>query len=173
MALSSNQHGFTLIEFIVVMIVLGILVLGGVFGLRQVVDGYGLARDNSVSTQKVQNALDRMVIELSHVTSNSNGTRYNITAGTAGSISYTANFGGADENHTIDQNGSLIRLDTDDSLVLTDQVTANGLQFSYLDGNGNAVNATDTTMRLIGIALTVQVTPGVTRTFNARVALQQ
>jgi len=173
MALSSNQHGFTLIEFIVVMIVLGILVLGGVFGLRQVVDGYGLARDNSVSTQKVQNALDRIVIELSHVTSNSNGTRYNITAGTPGSISYTANFGGANENHTIDQNGNLVRLDTNDGLVLTNQVTVNGLQFSYMDGNGNTVAATATNMRLIGIALTVQVTPSVTRTFNARVALQQ
>ena len=173
MRLFPNQRGFTLIEFIVVIIVLGILMLGGVFGLRQVVDGYGLARDNSASTQKVQNALDRMVIELSHITSNNTGTRYNVSAGTAGSISYTANFGGADENHTIDQSGSLVRMDSDNALILTDQVTANGLQLSYMDGNGNAVNATDTSMRMIGIALTVQVIPGVTRTFNARVALQR
>jgi prepilin-type N-terminal cleavage/methylation domain-containing protein len=173
MALFPSQHGFTLIEFIVVMMVLGLLTMGGVFGLRQVVDGYGLARDNSVSTQKVQNALDRMVIELSNVTSNSNGTRYNITAGTAGSISYTANFGGADENHIIDQNGSIVRMDSDNSLILTDRIVNNGLQFTYMDGNGNAVNATHTSMRLIGIALTVQVTPAVSRTFNARVALQK
>jgi prepilin-type N-terminal cleavage/methylation domain-containing protein len=168
-----DQRGVTLIEFIVVIVILGIVMLGGVFGLRQVVDGYGLARANSVSTQKVQNALDRIVIELSHITRNSSGTRYNISTGTAGSISYTANFGGADENHTLDQNGSMVRLDTDDSLALTDLVTANGLQFSYFDGNGNAVTATDINMRLIGISLTVQVSPSATRTYNARVALQQ
>jgi prepilin-type N-terminal cleavage/methylation domain-containing protein len=173
MRIFPNQRGFTLIEFIVVMIILGILVFGGVLGLRQVMDGYGIARDNSASTQKVQNALDRIVIELSRITYNGTSQHYNVTAGTAGSISYTANFGGADENHTIDQSGSLVRMDSDSALVLTDQVTANGLQFSYMDGSGNAVTATDATMRMIGIALTVQVIPGVTRTFNARVALQR
>jgi prepilin-type N-terminal cleavage/methylation domain-containing protein len=173
MKLFPNQRGFTLIEFIVVIVILGILMLGGVFGLRQVMDGYSIARDSSASTQKVQNALDRMAIELSRITYNSTSFRYNVTAGTAGSISYRANFGGADENHTIDQSGSLARLDSDNALILTDQVTANGLQFSYMDGNGNAVTATDTSMRLIGISLTVQVISGVTRTFNTRVALQQ
>ena len=173
MDLPSNQSGFTLIEFIVVMVIMGLLVLGGIFGLRQMVDGYSLARANTVSTQKVQNALDRIVIELSHITMNNSGTRYNITAGTDSSLNYTANFGGADENHTIDQNGALIRFDTDNSLALTDLVAANGLQFSYFDGNGNTVAATDVNMRLIGVALTVQVTPAATRTFNARVALPQ
>ena len=168
-----SQRGFTLIEIIVVMIVLGIMALMGSFGLERAMDGYNLAQANSESTQKAQNALDRITIELSHITYNSGLLRYNITAGTASSITYTANFGGADETHTIDQNANLVRYDNNSNLPLTDRVVTNGLQLTYFDGNGAAVGATSTGMRLIGIALTVQVVTGVTRTYNARVALQQ
>jgi prepilin-type N-terminal cleavage/methylation domain-containing protein len=168
-----NQKGFTLIELIVVMVVLGILMSVGFVGLQQAMDGYNLSLASATTTQKAQTALDRITCELSHMTYDSGGLRYNISAGTGTSITYTANFGGADETHTIDQNGSLVRFDNDNNLVLTDGVAANGLQFSYLDGNGNAVGATAMDMRLIGIALTVRVTPTANRTYNARVALPQ
>jgi prepilin-type N-terminal cleavage/methylation domain-containing protein len=169
----SDHRGFTLIEAIVVIVVLGILVAIGTLGLKQSMDGYNLARANAESTQKAQTALDRITIELSHITYNSSLGRYNVSAGTASSITYTANFGGANETHTFDQNGNQVRFDTDNTKPLTDCVATNGLQFTYFDGNGNSVGATSTDMRLIGIALTVQVISGVTRTFNARVVLQQ
>lgn len=173
MTVFTEQRGFTLIEFIVVMVVLGILMSVGLFGLQRAMDGYNLARASASSTQKAQNALGRITIELSHIIYNSSLGRYSISAGTGNSITYTANFGGADETHTINQSASLVRLDNNDNLPLIDQVTANGLQFSYLDGNGSPVAATGTDMRLIEVALTIQVNAGVTRTFNARVALQQ
>jgi prepilin-type N-terminal cleavage/methylation domain-containing protein len=173
MRVFSNQSGFTLIEIIIVMIILGILTVGGVFGLNEVTNGYQRTQANAASTQKAQNALDRMVIELSHITYSSSGARYNVTAGSGSSLTYTANFGGSDETHTIDQSGNLARFDTDNTKILTDGVVTNGLQFSYFDGNGNAVAATSTDMRLIGVSLTVQVISGVTRTYSARVALQQ
>jgi prepilin-type N-terminal cleavage/methylation domain-containing protein len=173
MILLPDQQGFTMIELIVVVVVLGMLVLGGIFGVKQIMDGYNLAQANATSTQKAQNALARITLELSHITYNSGGGRYNVSAGTANSITYTANFGGADETHTINQNGNLVRFDNNDNLPLTDLVAANGLQFSFWDGNGNAVGATAADMRLIEITLTVQVTPTVTRSYNARVALQQ
>jgi prepilin-type N-terminal cleavage/methylation domain-containing protein len=174
MTVLPNQKGFTLIEIIVVIVVLGILMSVGLFGLQQAMDGYNMAQASTTSTQKAQNALDRITCELSHMTFNSGGQRYNVSAGTLTSITYTANFGGAgDETHTINQNANLVRFDNNDNLVLTDGVVTNGLQFTYFDGNGNTVGATSTDMRLIGITLTVQVTTSATRTYNARVALQQ
>lgn len=169
----TQAEGFTLIEVIVVMVVLGVLAAMGSFGLERAMDGYNLAQANAASTQKAQNALDRITIELARITYNSAGLRYNVTAGTGSSITYTANFGGADETHTINQNGSLVRFDNNDSLALTDGVVANGLQLTYFNGNGTVVGATSPAMRLIGISLEGQVIPGVTRTYNARVALQR
>ncbi len=174
MTLLPEQKGFTLIELIVVMVVLGILMSVGLFGLQRAMDGYNLARASATSTQKAQIALDRITIELSHITSLA-GAGYNILAGTGNSITYTSNFDVTDPppRHSIDQNANLVRLDTDDTKPLIDGVITNGLQFTYFDGNGNSVAATSTDMHLIGIALTVQVTSTATRTFNARVALQQ
>jgi prepilin-type N-terminal cleavage/methylation domain-containing protein len=174
-----NQGGFTLIEVIVVMVVLGVLAAVGSFGLERAMDGYNLAQANAESTQKAQNAVDRITIELANITYNGGLFRYNVTAGTANSITYIANFGGVDETCTINQSDSQAQLVKTVANVmigtfpLTDLVPANGLLFTYFDGNGNAVPATNADMRLIGIALTVQVIPGVTRTYNARVALQR
>jgi prepilin-type N-terminal cleavage/methylation domain-containing protein len=173
MTFPPNQHGFTLIEVIVVLVVLGLLTAVGSFGLERAMDGYTLAQANAESTQKAQNALDRITIELANITYNTGLSRYNVSAGTTNSITYTANFGGADETHTINQNVSLIRFDNNDNLPLTDRVAPNGLQLTYFDGNGTAVGATAADMRLIGIALTIQVVNGATRIYNARVALQR
>ncbi len=171
MSLLQSQRGFTLIEIIVVMIVLGLMALMGSFGLGRAIEGYNLARENSEVSQKAQNALDRLAIELSHIPFNTGMSRYNISAGTAGSLTYTANFGGADEIHTFTQVGNQLLLD---NLPLTDLVTTNGLQFSYLDINGNTVGGggADPALRIIGISLSLRGSVNVTRTFNARVALQ-
>jgi prepilin-type N-terminal cleavage/methylation domain-containing protein len=172
MTLLSDRKGFSLIELIMVIVILGILVLGGTFGLKQVMDGYTLAQANATSTQKAQNALNRLTIELSHISYISGGSRYNISDGTANSLTYTANFSGEDEVNptTINLSGNQVLLN---NFLLTDGLVTNGLQFTYFDGNGNSVGATSTDMRLIGMALTVQVTATATRTYNARVALQQ
>jgi prepilin-type N-terminal cleavage/methylation domain-containing protein len=168
-----SQRGFTLIEIIVVMVVLGLMALMGSFGLERAIDGYNLARENSQISQKAQNALDRLAVELSHIPYSSLLSRYTISAGTAGSLTYTANFGGANEIHTFTQSGNQLLLD---NLPLTDLVVSgNGLQFSYLDKDGNAVGggAIDPGLRIIQISLSLRgPNANVTRTFNTRVALQ-
>jgi len=171
MSLIQSQRGFTLIEIIVVMVVLGILALMGTFGMERAMDGYNLARENSQISQKAQNALDRLAIELSHIPFNGGWTRYTISAGTAGSLTYTANFGLANEVHTINQVNDQVMLD---NFPLTDLVPANGLQFTYFNAAGAALGGgTDPALRIIQISLSLRgPNVNVTRTFNARVALQ-
>lgn len=166
-----NQRGFTLIEIIVVMVIMGFLVLLGSFGLNHAVDGYVLARDNAHLSQKAQAALDRITVELSNITFN--GTRYNVSAGNGTSITYTANFGGADETHTIILVGTEVHFD---NIPLTDQVVpGTGLQLTYMNSANppGTVGATDTTMRLIGVSLSLSGPNNTSRTFTTRVALQR
>jgi prepilin-type N-terminal cleavage/methylation domain-containing protein len=171
MSLLQSQRGFTLIEIIVVMIVLGLMALMASFGLERAMDGFVMARENSQVSQKAQIALDRLAIELSNIPFNTGTSRYTISTGTAGSLTYTTSFGGVNEVHTFNQVNDQLQLD---NLPLTDLVTANGLQFSYLDINGNAVGGggADPALRIIGISLSLRGSINVTRTFNSRVALQ-
>jgi prepilin-type N-terminal cleavage/methylation domain-containing protein len=169
-SLTAGQHGFTLIEIIVAMTIMGLLVLLGSFGLQNAVDGYTLARDNAHLSQKAQAALDRLMVEFSNVTFNGAQNRYNFTAGTGTSLTYTANFGGADENHTVALVGDEVRWD---NIPLTDQVAA--LQFTYRNSNGILVGggAVDPALRLIEISLTMSGPNGVARVYTSRVALQR
>jgi len=171
MRIIQSQRGFTLIEIVVVIVVLGIMALMGSFGLERAMDGYNLARENSQISQKAQNALDRLAIELSHIPFNGGLSRYTISAGTAGSLTYTANFGLANEVHTITQVNDQLMLD---NLPLTDLVPGNGLQFTYLTAGGTVLGGgTDPALRIIQISLSLRgPIVNVTRTFDARVALQ-
>ncbi|MBI5586394.1 MAG: type II secretion system protein [Deltaproteobacteria bacterium] len=165
----NNHRGFTLIEIIVAMTIMGLLVLLGSFGLQSAVDGYTLARDNAHLSQKAQAALDRMAIEFASITFNGAQSRYNIITGNNSSLTYTANFGGADENHTIALGGSQVQLD---NIPLTDIVGA--FQLTYMNSNGAVVGgAVDPAVRIIGVSLTLNGPNGITRIFNTRVALQR
>jgi prepilin-type N-terminal cleavage/methylation domain-containing protein len=166
-----SQRGFTLIEIVVVIVVLGIMALMGSYGVQRAMDGYNLARENSQISQKAQNALDRLAIELSHIPFNGGLSRYTISAGTAGSLTYTANFGLANEVHTISQVNDQVMLD---NFPLTDMVPGNGLQFAYLNAGGTILGGgTDPALRIIQITLNLRGPySNVTRTYNARVALQ-
>ncbi len=166
-----SQRGFTLIEIIVVMVVLGIMALMGSFGLGRAFDGYNLARENSQISQKAQNALDRVSIELSNIPFNGGLSRYAISAGNTGSLTYTANFLGIGAVHTINQVNDQLMLDNQ---PLTDLlVPGNGLQFTYLNAAGTVLGGgTDPALRIIQISLSLRGSNvNIIRTFNTRVAL--
>jgi len=59
-----NVRGFSLIEMIVVLLLMGILAIGAGFFLVNGVQSYMLSSKNSSTTLKVQNALDRLTLEL-------------------------------------------------------------------------------------------------------------
>ena len=176
--IKKNQQGFTLIEIVVVIVVLGIMALMGSFGLKEAMDGYTLAQANSESTQKAQNALDRITTELSHIAClpNTNPCQYDITSGSdPSSISYRTEFGVGD--HTINLNGSRVMID---GFPLVDRVVpgtlgepAFRLKFWKWTTLTSLIEVGRTVCRLIEISLTLAGPPNITRTYNARVALQR
>lgn len=84
--IARSQKGFTLIEIIAVLVLVGMMAAFVGIGLVQGVQGYVFARENAVTTQKAQAALTRMARELILInniyTSQSNGIAYtNIVEG--------------------------------------------------------------------------------------------
>lgn len=72
-----KDAGFTLIEVIAVLVLVGILSVLAGFGIVRGVEGYLFAQNNTETTQKAQLALARMtsdISELSSINSTSSGT---------------------------------------------------------------------------------------------------
>jgi prepilin-type N-terminal cleavage/methylation domain-containing protein len=159
--------GFTLIEIVAALVLLGLLGLFTTQLLSTVVRGFVLARSSDAVVQKAQIALQRMTSDFSYLTL--------VTSSSQNSITYTANFNGS-ETHTIALNGTTVTYTVDSTAyVLTDAVAAtSGLQFTYF--SNYAATASNTfasgTTTIIGISLTMHGADwdsNQTKTFTTRV----
>jgi len=158
-----NPSGFTLIELIFSITILGILVVIGTIGLANVIDGYRFAADNAELSQKAEATLMRMAAEFpfviaSGIQNSSNATR----------IDYRADFGAGNENHTIIHSGSQVQLD---NRILTDLVDGGGFQVLYLAADGTT-QVQPGLSRIIQVALTLRGNNNVAKTFTTRLALR-
>jgi prepilin-type N-terminal cleavage/methylation domain-containing protein len=160
---SQKPSGFTLIELILSITILGILVVIGTIGLVNVIDGYRFSAENAELSQKAEATLMRMAAEFpfiiaSGVQNSSSATR----------IDYRADFGSGNENHTIIQSGSQIQLD---NRTLTDLVDGGGFQVLYLAADGTT-QVQPGLSRIIQVALTLRGNNNVAKTFTPRLALR-
>jgi len=118
--IKTNEKGFTLIEVIVTLILVGITsVLAGMW-IVSVANGYIFAKTNAGTTQKAQLAMTRLVKEFSAITA--------ITVATANSIEYnrTDNTLGVTPSYVVSQNGTDLLLA---GYKLTDSVYAFSLSY--------------------------------------------
>jgi prepilin-type N-terminal cleavage/methylation domain-containing protein len=133
-ARNKNQKGFTLIEVIVTLILVGITaVLAGLW-IVSVANGYLFARENSANVQKGQLAMTRLTKELAAIES------VDIGASNATQITYTRpDASGLSVSVTIAKVGTLLQLNGN---TLTDSVST--FTLSYCDDNVTAPTCSTT-----------------------------
>jgi prepilin-type N-terminal cleavage/methylation domain-containing protein len=134
-----NKKGFTLLEVIVSLVLIGIIAAIAGIGLVQITEGYVLARKNAETVQKAQIAMTRMIKEL--------GSIMTISSSSATSITYTRS---GSVTNTIQLSGELVQIS---GSTLIDNVTAFSL--TYYDA-ADSTTTTAASIRRINISLTVR-----------------
>jgi len=166
-----SDSGFTLIEVIVSLVLIGIMsaVVGG--GLVYVVQGFIFTKMNVATLQKGQVAMSRISMELKNIS---------VVSGfsTATALTFDSYKDGVNKTRKISWNGGdTIEIDDGDGVfhTLTDQTaTTNGLKFMYyaMDESGHTTECSDkseaniveVTLRMAGadgsvLKLTERITP--------------
>lgn len=172
--LSRQNDGFTLIEMLCVMILLGIL---GVVSLRvftNLVQSYATVRNSDAAVQKAQIALQRMTIDFTYLDI---GTTVGRSA--QNSITYNVNIASSDNIPiTINQaNNTILYSFSGSSYILTDGIKENSLCFNYYDAyDASSSNTTTNATKLIGISFSTvgdDTTLGFQSDYSTRVTINK
>jgi prepilin-type N-terminal cleavage/methylation domain-containing protein len=154
-----RQAGFTLIEIILTLILIGVLsVFAGLF-MTSFISSYSLVRSNSDTAMKAQMAMDRISMELRDASAVSTLTVNSL-------ITYT-NPQGADR--TIKRIGANLYLSIPTDNILIDGVQAFQLSATYR----NVYNIAANDMAFIDIGFTVAGTPAFSTRIFPRVRIPQ
>ena len=147
-----NKSGFSLIEIICVLVISGIIVLAGSFGITAAIKSYLFQKNNSETAYKSQIAMMRISKELKSLTSVTSGQ------GTSISIVYDIYQNGTLQNHKLSWSGtsgdSLLYNDfSNNGNTLVDQVKNFKLEYydSYNDTTPGSTWSSSTS--LIGVTL--------------------
>ena len=142
-----NQNGFTLIEVIVTLVLVGITaVLAGMW-IVSVANGYLFAKENAGNVQKGQLAMTRLTKEFTAIHS------VDSSVTTATQITYTrADALGTTVSATVSSTGSVLQLDGN---TLTDGVSAFTLAYCDDVTSSSCPSAWSSTSRIIEITLTL------------------
>jgi len=145
-----DESGFTLIELIVSLVMVGVITVVAGMAMVPFMEGYITTRTNAEITRKVQIAMTRMIKEFTVVSS--------VSSGTGTSITFSAEHAGGTRTCTLSWAGSAgdpLMLDGD---ILTDGVESFQLLYVYTDGSGSEVveNTWTADSQGIEIRLTMQ-----------------
>lgn len=155
-AIGQGEKGFSLIEIIAVMVLMGFLGAFASMGVAQFTKGFLFATENAAIAGKGEVAMLRILKEFVVISA--------VTTGNATSITYTNPRAGSP--HTVSLVGADLTLDGD---VLADKVSAFSLSY-YPSYSGTATATWQASTTLIEFSLTLSGTQGNTSTFTSRVA---
>jgi len=127
-----RESGFTLLEVILVLLLVGIVSAVAGMGIVRAVEGYVFARDNSSMTQKAQLALSRMTREMIEI--------QGVTTAGGSSIMFTAPMGAVSDTRTIGLVGTTVKLAEGATALasgdtLVDNVASLAMTYSKSDGS--------------------------------------
>lgn len=162
---NKKEHGFTLIELICAIVILGIIGVGAGLGLTAFMKSWVITNENAGLSQKAQSAMARMRVELSHT----RVTDFEI--GSATQIKYTPIFSDEEtpKEHTISLAPQQHAV-TLDNHTLADRVS--GLEFKYFETfDGSAKSTVTPKTKLVQIKLTMTGTNNTPHIFITRVKL--
>lgn len=158
---SGDQDGFTLVEVILAMVILGVLAALMSTGIANIIQGYIFTRDNADTALKGQVALTRITKELRSLDT--------VTAGTQTSITYSYKLRGTQiSGRTLSWNGT-----AGSSLLLGGNVLVDGVEnfiLSYhLWFNDPGATSWNGTHTLINVTITLQGASNHNTSFSAQV----
>ncbi|MGC9194522.1 MAG: type II secretion system protein [Syntrophobacteraceae bacterium] len=159
-----SQGGFTLVEMIVSLVLLGILAAVVMSGIVQAVKGFIFVTGTQSVVEGAELAMLRLSKEL-EVTSKST------LSGNSSSLTFSSLHTGAPVTYTAALSNSMLVLrdSAGNSYVLANNVEALG--FSYYNAyNGAPVASWSSSSRIVGISLTVAGPGSALLTFSTRVA---
>lgn len=136
-----NDKGFTLVEAIASLVLIGIIAAIAGIGLVQISEGYVFSKRNAETVQKAQISMTRLIKEMAALTA--------LSSPAAASVTITRPQGGTPVTQTIALSGNAVQIN---GTTLIDNVTA--FTLAYFDGAG-ASTATAAAIRRIDITLTL------------------
>ncbi len=157
--MTRNESGFTLIEIIAALVLVGILATGGTYALSKAVETYMMTKVNSAMAQKTQAAINRMIIDFTYIDTAATAVKASSTT----SLTYVGDFptypqgigGGVESDEiTLSQTDDTILYDGD---VLLDNVKANTLAFVYVDSAGNSETSFASDTVLVKVSFTIKI----------------
>lgn len=169
LSISGKCQGFTLIEIVASLVIMGIIAMFGTNLLTNVVRGYTRARNADEVVQKAQMALQRMTVEFTQLIPSG-------AIGNAANITY--NFNGT--NCFIFQNGNtIVYRYNGTNYTLVDGVANGSLQFRYyVSYSATALSSfsNNTSINLVGITFNMQgddTSVGMNQTYSTRVKVNK
>ena len=162
-----SKNGFTLIEVIVFLVLVGIMAVMVGMGFVRITQGFLFSKMNAATLQKGQMAMTRISQEINNIVSISSLSATTITFISYKKLISDVSTGGSIEStRTIRLNGNKIEIDDGDEVfhTLTDQVAnGDGLKFEKVEiGDPEKATIIVVTLKMVGA-------DGVKQEFEARV----